>query len=118
MPAWTVVFEDEACLDIAVAGGKGANLARMTAAGLPVPRGFCVTTDAYSEFAADADLQAAIEAALEAAGAYQELGSERHFAVRSSGTAEDLAGASFAGLHDTYLEILGADAVIDAVRRC
>jgi len=39
-------------------------------------------------------------------------------AVRSSGVAEDLAGASFAGQYDTYLEITGADAVIDHVRRC
>jgi pyruvate,water dikinase len=50
-------------------------------------------------------------------GAYRELGAE-FVAVRSSGTAEDLAGASFAGLHDTYLDITGADAVLDAVRRC
>lgn len=45
-------------------------------------------------------------------------GVDTHVAVRSSGTAEDLAGASFAGQHDTYLEVLGADQVLDAVRRC
>ncbi|MSQ68942.1 MAG: hypothetical protein EXR83_12285, partial [Gammaproteobacteria bacterium] len=39
-------------------------------------------------------------------------------AVRSSGTAEDLAEASFAGLHDTFLDVAGDDAVLDAVRRC
>ena len=39
-------------------------------------------------------------------------------AVRSSATAEDLEGASFAGQQDTYLNIRGADAVLDAVRRC
>ncbi|WP_221796169.1 PEP/pyruvate-binding domain-containing protein [Aquisediminimonas sediminicola] len=39
-------------------------------------------------------------------------------AVRSSGTAEDMEGASFAGLHDTYLDIRGDNAVLDAVRRC
>lgn len=39
-------------------------------------------------------------------------------AVRSSGTAEDLADASFAGQHDTYLDIRGEDELIDAVRRC
>jgi pyruvate,water dikinase len=33
------------------AGGKGASLARMAAAGLPVPPGFHVTTDAYRHFA-------------------------------------------------------------------
>jgi pyruvate,water dikinase len=39
-------------------------------------------------------------------------------AVRSSATAEDQPDASFAGQHDTYLDVVGADAVIDAVRRC
>ena len=39
-------------------------------------------------------------------------------AVRSSATAEDLEGASFAGQQDTYLNISGTDAVLDAVRRC
>jgi rifampicin phosphotransferase len=39
-------------------------------------------------------------------------------AVRSSATAEDLPEASFAGQQDTYLNIRGAAAVLDAVRRC
>jgi pyruvate,water dikinase len=39
-------------------------------------------------------------------------------AVRSSATAEDLPDASFAGQQDTYLNINGKDAVLDAVKRC
>ena len=39
-------------------------------------------------------------------------------AVRSSAVGEDAADASFAGEHDTYLEIRGPDAVADAVARC
>jgi phosphohistidine swiveling domain-containing protein len=39
-------------------------------------------------------------------------------AVRSSATAEDLPGASFAGQQDTYLNVVGVEAVLDAVRRC
>ena len=39
-------------------------------------------------------------------------------AVRSSATAEDLPYASFAGQQDTYLNVVGDDAVLDAVRRC
>jgi pyruvate,water dikinase len=39
-------------------------------------------------------------------------------AVRSSATAEDLPDASFAGQQDTYLNMLGTDAVLDATRRC
>lgn len=51
--------------------------------------------------------------------AYAQLeGEPRGVAVRSSGTAEDLEGSSFAGLHDTFLGISGADQVLDAVRRC
>ncbi len=53
--------------------------------------------------------------------AYDELcGNEGEVAVavRSSATAEDTAAASFAGMNETFLNIHGADAVIDAVRRC
>ncbi len=39
-------------------------------------------------------------------------------AVRSSATAEDLPGASFAGLHETFLNIRGEAALLDACRRC
>jgi pyruvate,water dikinase len=39
-------------------------------------------------------------------------------AVRSSATAEDLPGAAFAGQQDTYLNVVGEDALVDAVRRC
>lgn len=39
-------------------------------------------------------------------------------AVRSSATAEDLPGASFAGQMDTYLNVRGPDALLSAVRRC
>ena len=38
--------------------------------------------------------------------------------MRSSATSEDSAGASFAGLQDSYLWVTGADAVADHVRRC
>ena len=40
------------------------------------------------------------------------------FAVRSSATAEDLPDASFAGQQETFLNIKGADNLIDAVKRC
>lgn len=49
---------------------------------------------------------------------YERLGGASFVAVRSSGTAEDTANASFAGLHDTYLHILGCASVSEAVRRC
>ena len=50
--------------------------------------------------------------------AYTAIGPEVYVAVRSSGTAEDTEGASFAGMHDTYLDVRGEAAVVDAVQRC
>jgi len=49
---------------------------------------------------------------------YARLGPDVPVAVRSSATAEDLPFASFAGQQDTYLNIVGGDDVLDAVRRC
>jgi pyruvate,water dikinase len=53
------------------------------------------------------------------AGAYALLGDDdAPVAVRSSATAEDLPGLSAAGQHDTYLNVRGSAAVVEAVRRC
>lgn len=126
---------------LALAGGKAANLGELIAAGLPVPPGFCLTTAAYREVAADAAVRTAIaglarggpaeavRAALLAApvppavaaalaGAYRELGDQVVVAVRSSATAEDLPDASFAGQQDTLLGVRGEVGLIAAVRRC
>jgi pyruvate,water dikinase len=46
-----------------------------------------------------------------------QLGEQAAYAVRSSATAEDLPGASFAGQHDTYLNVVGA-AILEHVRQC
>jgi phosphohistidine swiveling domain-containing protein len=115
-----------------VLGGKGANLSALVDAGFPVPDGFVVTTEAYLDFIEEAGLMGAEPEALRTGipnlpvpdrivspilKAYRELGSPV-VAVRSSGTAEDLAGASFAGQHDSYLGVEGADAVVSAVRDC
>ncbi|HAG07126.1 MAG TPA: phosphoenolpyruvate synthase [Peptococcaceae bacterium] len=58
------------------------------------------------------------EIADEITRAYRELGDDVPVAVRSSATAEDLPEASFAGQQDTYLNIKGAAAVVEHVRRC
>src|SRR5262245_54480577 len=50
--------------------------------------------------------------------AYARLGKNVPVAVRSSATAEDLPFASFAGQQDTYLNVVGPEAVLDATRRC
>jgi rifampicin phosphotransferase len=46
------------------------------------------------------------------------LGEQAAYAVRSSATAEDLPTASFAGQHDTYLNVVGAVAILQYVSRC
>ena len=63
-----------------------------------------------------APVPAAVAQAVEQA--YRALGPDVPVAVRSSATAEDLPFASFAGQQDTYLNVVGVPAVLDAVRRC
>jgi rifampicin phosphotransferase len=46
------------------------------------------------------------------------LGEQAAYAVRSSATAEDLPTASFAGQHDTYLNVVGRAAILQHVSRC
>ncbi|WP_426977565.1 PEP/pyruvate-binding domain-containing protein [Pseudarthrobacter sp. O4] len=127
--------------DVGLAGGKGANLGELLRAGFPVPEGFIVTTAAYASMLEDTGpggtlaglLQTGADGARirEAIGsvrlpeqlrrtitdAYRRLGAGP-VAVRSSGTAEDLPGAAFAGQHDTFLNILGEDALIRAITGC
>ena len=47
-----------------------------------------------------------------------QFGDEHAYAVRSSATAEDLPQASFAGQHDTYLNIIGVDAIMQHISKC
>jgi pyruvate,water dikinase len=50
--------------------------------------------------------------------AYHRLGARVSVAVRSSATAEDAAGTSFAGMHETFTNVVGDDSVVDAVVEC
>ncbi len=130
----------------ATVGRKALSLREMLLAGLPVPPAAAVTTDAYVAMLASAGVWpyvAAAEAA-DAAGrvaahaavaralgeaplpagaaeaiaaAYRAVGAGA-VAVRSSGAAEDLAGASFAGMYESVLNVEGEAAVEAAVRRC
>ena len=139
--------------DVALAGGKGANLGELSHAGLPVPPGFVLTTAAYDAFVESNEIGDAIvelasvphaddpaafedvagrihtlfsggkvpeEMADELRAAYEELSEdgEAAVAVRSSATAEDLAGASFAGQQETFLNVRGAEALMEAVKAC
>ena len=96
---------------VPVVGGKAANLARLAAAGFPVPPGLVVAPDAWTQ--PPARLAEAIAGAL-AAGEFAESPT---FAVRSSATAEDLPDASYAGQYETFLDV-PRELVADAVGRC
>jgi len=139
-------FSDPLALQPENSGGKGANLALLTQSGFPVPPGFVIAPSAYRDattsiaaFAlglrdvrhddhaaierASSALLAALRAvvippelAVEVAAACGELGLPARWAVRSSGTAEDLAGAAFAGQHDTFLNCTSVNDVFHAGR--
>lgn len=141
-------FQSSAALDSARSGGKGANLARLTQAGLPVPDGFVITSGAYRLFAdtarealkdveqlAQADVTQmeaqcaklqerlrAVEVPGDVMAAIDQMMSAypagTAFSVRSSATTEDLGGAAFAGQHETYLNRTGTDDVIRHVKEC
>lgn len=66
----------------------------------------------------DAELPKNLQAAV--IHAYKELCGDTYFevAVRSSATAEDLPQASFAGQHESYLNIKGEEALLHAVKKC
>ena len=121
----TIDLADLSARRLAEVGGKAANLGELIAAGFRVPDGFCLPTAAYRA-ATDGRLPASgamvdavatrtavlaapmpspVRAAVEQA--YARLGTDAAVAVRSSATAEDLPGASFAGQQDTYLNIVG-----------
>ncbi|HTJ41755.1 MAG TPA: phosphoenolpyruvate synthase [Kofleriaceae bacterium] len=91
---------------IDLVGGKAANLGELTRiSGIRVPDGFCVTTEAFGR----TDLAEEIRRA---------VAEDRAYAVRSSATAEDLPTASFAGQYESYLDVVGADAIVEHVERC
>lgn len=151
---------------LANTGGKGMNLARLSRAGLPVPGGFFITTQAYRDFVASNQVGPFIQQTIEKtdpndppalneassairarfsqgqipaetkqaiAAAYQDLIVNPStmlrtthqssiinppVAVRSSATAEDLPDMSFAGQQDTFLNVIGEEALLKAVIDC
>ncbi len=137
----TVGLDEVGSRDLAVVGGKAANLGELRRGGFAVPDGFCVSAPAYAAAADAAGLLGLLaagdtdrlgerarsvllgapvpdEIVAAVTGAYAALGADVPVAVRSSATAEDLPTASFAGQQDTFLNVVGTDAVVDAVRRC
>ncbi|PWW02825.1 phosphoenolpyruvate synthase [Paenibacillus cellulosilyticus] len=137
---------------LSLVGGKGFNLGDLSRIqGIHVPKGFCVTTEAYRQIighntsyhvlldrlttlsAEDRDQigevskqirQLIIESEIPSdvvkavVRGIARLGEEHAYAVRSSATAEDLPHASFAGQQDSYLNIIGTEAILQHISKC
>jgi len=107
---------DPKSFDVAVVGGKAANLSRLARLYHRVPDGFSIPVTLMAE-AHPLELRGDIEGAISDLMACHSL-PELVAAVRSSAVDEDGAAASFAGQHETYLNIAGADSIVEAVIRC
>ncbi len=152
---YTLWFDRAGKEALALVGGKNASLGELIRAGIPVPPGFSVTTEAYLDFFSGT-LKEKVEEILkkidpkdiahleEASRTIRELMIETPFsqkmneeigsnyealssvfdmpdlpvAVRSSATAEDLPGASFAGQQDTFLWVQGIEKVLEKIKHC
>jgi pyruvate, water dikinase len=107
---------DPRSFDVDVVGGKAANLSRLARLYHRVPDGFSIPVTLMNEAHPD-ELRHDIERAISDLMACHTL-PELVAAVRSSAVDEDGAAASFAGQHETYLNIVGADSIVAAVTRC
>jgi phosphoenolpyruvate synthase/pyruvate phosphate dikinase len=115
-------FNDPGASDAALFGGKAASLGRLASVNR-IPPGFCLSVDTYRQWSGSGSGAMPSELSSGIKQAYAEL--ERNcgvkdvpVAVRSSAVDEDGTGESFAGLHDTFLNVIGGDAVIGAVIKC
>ncbi len=142
---YIIELSSEHALDPAVVGSKSASVADLVGRGLTVPLGFVIRAQAFTEFIAPVvneisellstvdssnaasayDTADSIAALLDALPLPDGLAEEIEgrvnntpggLAVRSSATAEDLEGASFAGMYDTFLDATDAETVRQRVR--
>jgi len=144
-PFFIVELDSPHALDPNVVGSKAASVADLVSSGVTVPAGFSIAASVFAEFIKpaateiavaleDVDIESAsssfdasksilnILESLPTPQGLAEAIAERvpagttGLAVRSSATAEDLKGASFAGMYDTFLDATDADSVLRRVR--
>ncbi|GLV53904.1 putative phosphoenolpyruvate synthase [Dictyobacter sp. S3.2.2.5] len=152
MSSYVLGFQDIDKTKLMLVGGKGANLGELSRiAGIHVPDGFCLSTEAFKRIIGEAsslnelldqlsllkvedrdkigELSAKIRKVIEEIAIPQDIadeiarflslfGEKHAYAVRSSATAEDLPTASFAGQQDTYLNIIGQEAILKHISKC
>jgi pyruvate,water dikinase len=144
-PSLIIELDSSEALDPSVVGSKAASVADLISKGATVPPGFTIPAFVFNDFIApikgdineilrDVDVETpslAFDAAdsirqlIDATPTPPELTRAIHqrvnhtpdgLAVRSSATAEDLEGASFAGMYDTFLDPTDADSVLRRIR--
>lgn len=93
----------DAAADASVCGQKAATLAALRTAGFPVPEGFVVA--------------AGVDPSVDLLAAPLEHLGPGPWAVRSSGVAEDLDDASFAGQYESVLGVTTVEGMVDAITR-
>src|SRR5690349_5525350 len=152
MSSYVLGFQDIDKTKLMLVGGKGANLGELSKiAGIHVPDGFCLSTEAFQRIIGEAssmnefldqlsllkvedrdkisELSGEIRRVIEGIAIPEDiheeitrllsgLGEKNAYAVRSSATAEDLPTASFAGQQDTYLNIIGKEAILKHISKC
>lgn len=125
-------------------GSKAYNLSVLAKHQINVPVTFCVSSTAYDQFISNnqsiksilsdkstplPDKAKKICGVIDGIDRLSELQTElrsfmtggdlsKKWAIRSSSNFEDLAGASFSGLYDSYLNVTGLDNIIDAIKKC
>ena len=132
-----VIYFDDDDVSLDLAGGKGLNLAKLSKSNFQVPPGFIITTNFYRKIVEEQNIalnnelkeleriSESIRSKFESLTinnevyapimeAYDNIGAS-NVSVRSSATAEDLEDLSFAGQHDTILNVRGFDQIIEAV---
>ena len=87
-------------------GMKAESLIYMRENGFNVPDGFVITTDELHSGTVTAEMLAGY------------ADENAAYAVRSSGTSEDLVGSSFAGQYETFLNVKGFDNLLAAIEGC
>ena len=128
----TFVLNTKDECEMNLVGGKAFNVSKLSKKGFPVPEGFCVTTRAYEYFMdfnsiseEDEEICDKIRNGLMPpllteyiSNAYGEYLKGSPCAVRSSSPFEDLKSASFAGQYESFLNVKGEKALLDAVKGC
>jgi pyruvate, water dikinase len=107
---------DPSSFDVALVGGKAAEVCRLARMYPRVPDGFSLTVTVMDQ-GHPLDLRAEIDPAISDLMACHSLPALL-VAVRSSAVDEDSATVSSAGMHETYLNIAGTDAILQAIVHC